>query len=161
MSTAPGEPIGWLPMVAESKPVAYAPHIARLRAWFVDASVILMLEVVVLVGFGVFIAAQGLTDLTVTGFLAGLLTAVFALVLPGYHPWLWSRGGQTPGLRAVGLRVVRGTDGGRVGGRQAVGRMAGYVVSVLVFCVGIAWILFDEQRRGWHDLLAGTVAVRR
>ena len=82
-------------------------------------------------------------------------------MLLGYHPRFWARGGQTPGLRAIGLRVVRDGDGGRVAGWQAVVRMAGYVVSILVFCVGLAWILFDEQQRGWHDLLAGTVVVRR
>ena len=121
VSRAPGPPGAWLPSAAETRPVVYAPHIARLLAWFVDVVIIVVLEVVVLLTFGVFIAAQGLADLTVTGFIAGLLTAAVLLVLFGYHPWFWARGGQTPGLRAMGLRVVRDGDGGRVGGYQAAG----------------------------------------
>jgi uncharacterized RDD family membrane protein YckC len=33
-------------------------------------------------------------------------------------------------------------------------------VSSLVFYLGFIWILVDKRRRGWHDLIAGTVMVQ-
>ena len=35
-----------------------------------------------------------------------------------------------------------------------------YVASA-VFYLGFIWILVDKRRRGFHDLIAGTVVVKR
>jgi uncharacterized RDD family membrane protein YckC len=32
-------------------------------------------------------------------------------------------------------------------------------VNSLVFYLGFIWIFIDSRRRGWHDLIAGTVVV--
>jgi len=31
----------------------------------------------------------------------------------------------------------------------------------MVFYLGYVWILVDKRRRGWHDLIAGTVMIKR
>ena len=36
-----------------------------------------------------------------------------------------------------------------------------YFVSYFVFFIGFFWIAFDKKKQGWHDLLAGTVVVRK
>ena len=33
------------------------------------------------------------------------------------------------------------------------------VVSVLAFTLGLAWIVFDRRRQGWHDKIAGTLVI--
>ena len=77
-----------------------------------------------------------------------------------YFPFFWARGGQTPGMRVFGIRVVRDRDGGPVTTWMAIVRLLGYWISGLVFYVGYVWILFDARRRGWHDLIAGTVVIK-
>jgi uncharacterized RDD family membrane protein YckC len=76
-----------------------------------------------------------------------------------YFPWFWARGGQTPGMRAAGIRVVRDRDGGPIDGGTAVLRLIGFWISGAVLYLGYLWIFVDERRRGWHDLLAGTCVI--
>ena len=89
-----------------------------------------------------------------------LFLALLLLVLL-YLPFFWARGGQTPGMRLFGLRVVGDRDGGRIGWRTALLRLLGMYVASAVFYLGFIWILVDKRRRGFHDLIAGTVVVRR
>jgi uncharacterized RDD family membrane protein YckC len=93
----------------------------------------------------------------------GLGIAVFvALVVVSlaYFPYFWANGGATPGMRIFRLRVVRDVDGGPVSGVQAILRLIGYWVSATVFYLGFVWVFIDQRRRGWHDLIAGTVVIR-
>ena len=76
-----------------------------------------------------------------------------------YFPWFWVRGGQTPGMRATGIRVVRDRDGGPIGAGAAILRLVGLWISGAVFSLGFTWVLIDERRRCWHDLLAGTCVI--
>jgi uncharacterized RDD family membrane protein YckC len=95
-------------------------------------------------------------------------TAVFSLLLVVavaigvlYFPFFWARGGQTPGMRPFGLRIVRDSDGSRIGWGAALLRMIGMWVAAAVFYLGFIWIFIDKRRRGWQDLIAGTVVVKR
>ncbi|MGA7985503.1 MAG: RDD family protein [Burkholderiales bacterium] len=38
-------------------------------------------------------------------------------------------------------------------------RFLGYFVSIVPLGLGFLWIAFDRKKRGWHDLIAGTVVV--
>jgi uncharacterized RDD family membrane protein YckC len=35
-----------------------------------------------------------------------------------------------------------------------------YYVSTLPFLIGFIWVGIDQRKRGFHDMLAGTVVVR-
>ena len=80
-----------------------------------------------------------------------------------YFPFFWQRTGQTPGMQALNIRVVRDKDGGtgRAGG-TAILRLIGYGINSIVFGlpIGWLWILFDSRRRGWTDLIGSTVVVK-
>jgi len=70
------------------------------------------------------------------------------------------RRGQSFGKRFIGIRVVR-TDGAPMDYQTAVLRhVIGYPLSVLLFGLGIVWMLWDGRRQGWHDKLAKTVVVK-
>ena len=58
------------------------------------------------------------------------------------------------------LRVVMDKDGGPITVGPAILRLIGYWIDSLVFYLGFIWILIDSRRRGWHDLIAGTVVVQ-
>jgi uncharacterized RDD family membrane protein YckC len=69
--------------------------------------------------------------------------------------------GETPGKRALGLRVVRESTGARPGfGTMFIREVFGRFLSGLVFGLGYFWALFDKNGQGWHDKLAGTVVIR-
>jgi uncharacterized RDD family membrane protein YckC len=89
-----------------------------------------------------------------------LLVQGFVLVLIAtYFVLSWSRGGQTLGMRAWRLRVVR-LDGTTVSAWRALLRFAVALFSVGVAGLGVLWALFDAQRRTWHDIAAGTMVIR-
>ena len=90
----------------------------------------------------------------------GLMIVLITVLTLGYFPWFWARTGATPGMKAMGLKVVRDADGGPITNGQAILRLVGYWISGAVFYLGDIWILVDKRRRGWHDLIAGTVVIK-
>jgi len=83
------------------------------------------------------------------------LLAIAMLFFCGF----WVRGGQTLGMRAWRIRVVR-TDGGALTWRQSVARFAAGVVAAAPAGLGLWWSFLDADKRGWHDRLTGTRVVR-
>lgn len=69
----------------------------------------------------------------------------------------WRRGGQTIGMKPWRLQVVT-ADGGQPTWRAL---MIRYSVASLSLGTALLWCLLDGQRRGLHDLAAGTLLVRR
>ena len=74
-----------------------------------------------------------------------------------YFGLLWSSvgGGQTLGMRLLRLRVV-GTDGRLIGLGASLLRWLMLLVSFFVCFIGVIWVAFDSEKRGWHDHVAGT-----
>ena len=70
----------------------------------------------------------------------------------------WSWFGKTPGKALLGLAVVT-DDGGRPGFLRSLARFGGYLLSAIPLGAGFLWILVDDDRRAWHDHLAGTWVV--
>jgi uncharacterized RDD family membrane protein YckC len=69
-------------------------------------------------------------------------------------------GGQTLGHMALGVAVVR-NDGARVGfGRAALRCLGGGLLTGLTLGLGALVALFNRERRGIADLVAGTRLVR-
>ena len=90
----------------------------------------------------------------------GILGALAFVIVPlAYFPYFWAKTGQTPGMKLMGIKVVRDKDGGPVTTGQAILRLIGYWVSGLVFYLGYIWIFVDKRKRGWMDLIAGTIVI--
>jgi uncharacterized RDD family membrane protein YckC len=81
-------------------------------------------------------------------------------------PWLYealmlsSDAQATVGKKALGI-VVTDTLGGRLTFGRASGRHFAKYLSSLFFGLGFIMVAFTEKRQGLHDLLAGSVAIRR
>ena len=174
----PQPPTSWTappPEVGPAPGIRFASHGPRLIAYIIDTIIIsvVLIAVITILSIVVFGSAwlSGLTSSdfsgtptpaavgTVVGFV--FLVLFFALLSLGYFPFFWARTGQTPGMRPFGLHVVRDSDGGKISGTQAILRLFGYWVSAFVFYLGFIWIFIDARRRGWHDLIAGTVVIER
>ncbi len=78
-----------------------------------------------------------------------------------YFIGLWGYRGQTVGMIPLNLYVVNAADGGKITWTQAVLRFIGLIISFIVIFIGVIWVAFDARKRGWHDMIANTVVVRR
>ncbi len=140
------------PVAGPAPGVAFADHGERLIAYIIDIVVTFAIIIVLAIVGGLLAATVPI--LSVIPFLA---IVVIPLV---YFPYYWAKSGQTPGMKQQGIKVVRVRDGGPVTMGTAILRLIGYWVSGLVFYIGYIWIFIDKRRRGWHDLIAGTVVVK-
>jgi uncharacterized RDD family membrane protein YckC len=140
----------------------YAGFITRFLAFSIDLVIVVVL--MSLNGYVIRFAvdfAESLPFVQVTALVKELAvaatTAINVALGCAYYMGFWLAAGQTPGKRFIGVRIVR-ADGGRVRAGNVLRRFAGYVLCLLFF-PGFLWILVDNQRQGWHDVLAGTIVI--
>jgi uncharacterized RDD family membrane protein YckC len=89
-----------------------------------------------------------------------LLDFVFLFLLHCiYFGTFWTTNGQTPGMRVAGIRV-QSESGDLLSWGQAIGRVILLYVSFACFCLGVLWVAFTDDKRGWHDLGCGSEVVR-
>jgi uncharacterized RDD family membrane protein YckC len=131
--------------------VEFAGHGARLVAYVIDILVQGALSLVVFLV--TIVATAAFPPLFILGIVGWFAIAV------AYFPYFWARSGQTPGMQVMRIKVVRDADGGPVTPGEAILRLVGYWVSGFVLYLGFIWIFIDKRRRGWHDLIAGTVVI--
>ena len=94
---------------------------------------------------------------------AALVAVVGYLMPPIYTISFIAVKGQTLGKMAMKVQVVRDDNGNVPGWGKAIIRLLVPAVMSLTLCLGIVCylaILWDKRRQGWHDKIAGTVAVK-
>jgi len=67
--------------------------------------------------------------------------------------------GATPGKRFVGIHIVDVKTHKELDNQQAIIRSFGYIASTFSFLIGFLMVAFRKDKRGLHDLLAGTMVV--
>ena len=148
--------------------VRYAAWFGRFIAYIIDGFIIgfvvgifYFIGIVIIAGGSSVDSAGNVSTGAGTGL--GLIIVLVGAVLAFlWKPFFWSRGGQTPGYKLLGMRVVRARDGGPVSFVSGILRMFGYVINDIVFGLplGFIWAGFDQQSQGWHDKIAGTVVIQ-
>jgi len=91
--------------------------------------------------------------------LIGVAGVLFFLWTIAYFATFWSTTGQTPGDRLMRIRVCDAEAGQPIGFGRSVLRLLYLTIAALPLLAGFLPVLFDERRRGLHDMLAGTVVV--
>jgi len=104
-----------------------------------------------------------LIDAILIGVVAGLLRGTDSRGIAScadfvYFVAFWSTTGQTLGMRALRITLVR-DDGRPLSWAIGLLRYVGYVLSIIPLCLGILWVLWDPKKQGWHDKIAGTLVV--
>jgi uncharacterized RDD family membrane protein YckC len=89
--------------------------------------------------------------------LAGGAILITLLVI-GYYTFFWTLVGFTPGKAFLGLKVVR-RNGEHLSFGRALLRFFAYWISALPLFLGFLWVLWDPNRQGWHDKIAGTQVI--
>jgi uncharacterized RDD family membrane protein YckC len=133
----------------------YAGLVTRAIALVVDAVVINVIAVIT----GAVVALIGsLLGVGKPGIAAALTGGVLWLGWTGlYFIVFWTVTGQTPGARLLGIRVV--SDGERrLGVVRAFLRFVVMMLALAPLGAGFVTVLFDDRRRGPHDMAAATVA---
>ena len=87
-----------------------------------------------------------------------MAAAAWGLVVGFYFVLFWSTAGQTPGMRLMALRVMD-EAGGHPGVGRSIVRLIALGLCIIPLCAGFLPVLFDDRRRGLHDMLAHTVVV--
>ena len=67
--------------------------------------------------------------------------------------------GATPGKKILKIKVVDFKTFGEITNTQAITRSFGYIPATLFFGIGILMVAFRKDKRGLHDLLAGTAVI--
>jgi uncharacterized RDD family membrane protein YckC len=137
---------------------SYAGLVTRALALALDA--LIVDGVALLVGVTVGLATSLLhLPHEVDVVIAAVMGGAFIVWTVAYFVFFWSSTGQTPGDRAMCIRVVDGRGRGPLKPRRALLRFAGLVLAAIPLFAGLLIMLWDDRRRCLHDRLARTVVV--
>lgn len=76
-----------------------------------------------------------------------------------YFGWQWTHGGQTLAMGTWSVRL-QSISGEKVTWKQAIIRFLVAIISWLAVGLGFLWILFDREKRAWHDIASGTRLIK-
>lgn len=138
--------------------MSYEGLVTRSIAFAVDAAVINLIAIAVGAVVALAVSVLSVPDWLETALLA-VGGAAYLVWTIGYFATFWSTTGQTPGDRLMQIRVCRADDGEPLRAGRSVFRLACLTLAAIPLFAGFLPILFDERRRGLHDMLAGTVVV--
>jgi uncharacterized RDD family membrane protein YckC len=140
------------------RPPEYEGLATRAIAFTVDAAIISAVAVVVGAAVGISLSVLSVPSEVETAlFAAG--GAACLLWSTAYFVTFWTATGQTPGDRLLGIRVQRAEDGENLRPRKALLRLIALTLCAIPLFAGFLPILFDDRRRGLHDMIAGTVVT--
>ena len=137
--------------------MTYEGLVTRSIAFALDAAVINLIAIAVGAVVSLAVSVLSVPDWLDTVLLAvgGALYLLWTVV---YFATFWSTTGQTPGDRVMQIRVCL-ANGDRLTAGRSVVRLIALTLAAIPLFAGFLLILFDERRRGLHDMLAGTVVV--
>jgi uncharacterized RDD family membrane protein YckC len=135
----------------------YVGLVTRALAFGLDAALLNIVALLTAAVVGLFFSVVNLPDGLRT-LVAAAGGALYVVWVAGFFVAFWSTTGQTPGNRALGIRV-RDARGEALRPRRALLRFVGLSLAALPLFAGFVMILFDDRRRGLHDRLARTLVV--
>ena len=98
------------------------------------------------------------------GLVAYAITAVCSLllfiVIFGYYVYFVGAKGATPGKKLMKLKVALVDGRYPIGYGKAFLRLIGYSISAAICDIGFFMILWDKEKRGLHDKIAGTIVIK-
>ncbi|MFJ4625463.1 RDD family protein [Streptomyces sp. NPDC088847] len=125
---------------------SYANWGQRFLGTLVDILVFAVPYILIIVG-------RGNSVLTIIGFLLLVGLAIWQLIQEG-------KTGQTVGKKALGIRLVRESDGQPLGvGMAFVRRLAHFLDSIACY-LGWLWPAWDAKRQTFADKVCGSIVIR-
>ena len=129
----------------------------RFGAVLYDALLVVALMMIVTAAFLPLTGGEAITYERV-GALEYIYRLTLLAVVVGFFGVFWTRRGQTLGMAAWRLQLVR-VDGARIAWRDVLLRLGGACVSWAALGLGYFWIWIDRDRLAWHDRWSGTRVI--
>ena len=145
--------------------IVYAGFWRRVVALLIDSLILGVAGAIIggIVGFivGFAMGASG-SDLDTIEFVTGLLGGVLGLVLQWLYFTLFESSVKqaTVGKMAIGI-IVTDLNGNRISIGKANGRFWGKLVSIVTLGIGFIMAGFTERKQAIHDLMAGSLVVKK
>lgn len=139
-------------------PPEYEGLITRAIAFTIDAAIISAVSVVVGAAVGIVLSVLSVPN-TFDAVVLAVGGGAWLLWSTSYFVTFWTMTGQTPGNRLLGIRVRGDADDERLPPRRALLRLIALTLCAIPLFAGFLPILFNDRRRGIHDMLARTVVV--
>ena len=160
-------------------PVHYAGFLLRFVAYIIDRIVlgiiffVTVVPVMAIFGMslwsmrGALSNMENMSDETTMALVIGMIGIYSSFIFTAtIFNWLYyalmesSRHQATLGKLAVGIKVTD-MDGNRISFLNATGRYFGKIISGMIFMIGYIMIIFTAKKQGLHDIMAGTLVVRK
>jgi uncharacterized RDD family membrane protein YckC len=142
----------------DAAPPRSAGLLRRLAAIFYDALLIVALLMLVTWLLLPFTGGRPIAAESPRWWMLAYRALLMAIAL-GYVGLCWTRGGQTLGMQAWSIRVVR-DNGSALRWRDAALRLVTALLSWLAAGLGYLWLLVDRDGLTWHDRLSRTRVVK-
>jgi uncharacterized RDD family membrane protein YckC len=147
------------PLTDAQRTGAYAGLVTRAIAYAIDLAIVNLAAL--LGGLAVALASSLVptpSDTVEAIGVAALAVAYVALVF-GYFVTFWTTTGQTPGARAMRIRVIDAHGRPRVRTLHAAVRVIGLLLATIPLFLGFVIMLWDDRRRCLQDRMASTTVV--
>lgn len=93
------------------------------------------------------------SDSEVIDKLSGLVVVIYSVIAIANYQ-------TTLGKNFFNLKVIS-KDGVKIGyGKAIVREFLGKILSSIVLSLGYLWVIWDKEKQGWHDKIAGTYVVQ-
>jgi len=136
-----------------------ASFMRRIGAMFYDF--MLALSSVILVGFfftAVFMSLFSIENIQAGSPAAKAIFTLLVLFTFVFYGWFWTHGGQTLGMRAWKLKLVR-ENAEPITWLQAFFRFCYAIISWIPLGAGYLWMLVDKKNLSWHDRTSKTYII--
>lgn len=164
------------PPTTAATSVTYASFGARFVALLIDSVIVGCINFIVVapimgvLGLGVASQVQDgqpISEEQAVGMIAGLMAGIFSAMLAVWIISLLyfaimesSKAQASVGKMAMGIKVTD-LDGNRVSFGKAFLRSIGKVLSQMIMYIGYLMAAFTEKKQGLHDIIAGTLVVKK
>ncbi|HEC84255.1 MAG: RDD family protein [Candidatus Parabeggiatoa sp. nov. 2] len=153
----------------EDSPKAEIRHAGfwlRVVASIIDGIVLQIGIIIIAVVFGLLAGLGAVAIGIFTSEEAQLIVELLANLLSIVINWLYftllesSSWQATLGKKALGIKVTD-EQGNRIGFGRANGRYWSKILSALILGIGFLMVAFTQRKQGLHDIIAGTLVIKK
>ena len=128
-----------------------ASFLRRIGAIFYDSMLVVsFLFVAGMLSMKGMMLAMDLENIPAGSIAAKVFFVYLVLLAYLFFAWFWIHGGQTLGMRAWKVKLIR-QDGMTISWGQAFLRFCYSIVSWVPLGAGYLWSLIDKDKQAWHD----------
>lgn len=153
-------PMHEAPRMEEAGSVIPAGFWIRFIAAIVDGFILMIVKFCLgfVIGFIMAIAMRSLMETRLFATVIDLVVGLSVSIL--YYGYFYSRRGATPGKSIFHIKVF-GEDGQYLSfGKAILREIVGKFVSTIILFIGFFMVAFRADKRGLHDLIAGSYVYR-